>query len=90
MPYFLADPYHRVKVVDKYIFSIVKDGKAQRCGCTKSDALRLKKDWGYMIKNNRNKILEELIQESKVPLEHIFNNNDKCSAEWCFKTRSSE
>ena len=42
-PSFLADPSHRVKVVAKYIFSIVNEIRDLRCGCTKSDALRLKK-----------------------------------------------
>ena len=50
-PSFLADLSHRVKVVAKHIFSIVNESKAQRCGCTKADALRLKKDWSYMINN---------------------------------------
>ena len=26
----------------------------------------------------------------KVPLEHMFNCHENCSAEWCFKTRASE
>ena len=52
-PSFLADPSHRVKVVAKYIFSIVNESRSQRCGCTKADALRIKKYLGYMIKNNR-------------------------------------
>ena len=38
-PSFLADPSHRMKVVAKHIFSIVNKNRAQRCGCTKSDAL---------------------------------------------------
>ena len=29
-------------------------------------------------------------EASKVPLEHMFNSRDNCSAEWCFKTRASE
>ena len=49
-PYFLADPFHRVKVVAKHIFSIVNERSAQRFGCTKAVALQLKKYWGYMIK----------------------------------------
>ena len=60
MPYFLADPHHRIKLVAKHIFYIVNDGKTKRCGFTKADALRLKKCWRYMIKKNRNKSLEEL------------------------------
>ena len=57
VPYFLADPSYRLKVVVKKIFSIVNNGKSQQCGCTTADALRLKKYCRYMIKNNINKIL---------------------------------
>ena len=57
-PSFLADPSHCIKVVANHIFYIVKDGKAQRCGCTRADAIRIKKDWGYMIKKNREKKLK--------------------------------
>ena len=89
-PSFLADPSYCIKVVAKHIFYIVNDSKAQRCGCTSADALRLKKDWGYMIKNNREKTIEELSAASKVPLEHMFNCHENCSAEWYFKTRASE
>ena len=51
-PSFIAYPSHRVKVVAKHIFSIVNESRDQRCGCTKADDLQIKKDWGYMIKNN--------------------------------------
>ena len=58
VPYFLVDTSHLIKVFAEHIFSIVNDGKAQRCGCTKAYALRLNKDWGYIVNNNRNIILE--------------------------------
>ena len=54
-PSFLVNPSHLMKVVAKHIVSIVKKIRAQQCGCTKADALRLKKYWGYIIKNNREK-----------------------------------
>ena len=57
-PSFLADPSHHVNVVAKHIFSVVNERRAHQCGCTKADALRIKKDWGYMIKNNREKQLK--------------------------------
>ena len=57
-PYFLADTYHHVKVVAKHILSIVNESRAHRYGCTKADAIRIKKYWGYMIKNNREKQLK--------------------------------
>ena len=59
-PSFLADPSHCVKVVAKHIFSIVNESRAQRRGWTKADALRINKEWGYMIKKNREKTIEEL------------------------------
>ena len=44
-PSFLADPSHCMKVVAKYIFSIVNESRDLRCGCIKAYALRLKKYW---------------------------------------------
>ena len=89
LPSFLADPSHHMKVVSEHINSIVKYVKSQKCGCKKAYALRIKKDWGYMINNSRNKNLKELWQASKVLLEHMFNNHDNCGSELCFKTRES-
>ena len=57
-PSFLVDPSHCVKVVAKHIFSIVNKSRDLRCGCAKADALQIKKDWGYMIKKNREKQLK--------------------------------
>ena len=45
-PSFLADTSHRVKIVAKHIFSIVKKSRDLRCGCTKADALVSKKIGG--------------------------------------------
>ena len=33
---------------------------SQQCRCNKADALQLNKDWGYTIKKNGKKIIEEL------------------------------
>ena len=79
-PNFHKEPSHRVKVVAKHIFSVVNESRDLRYRCTKADALRLKKDWGYMIKNNREKTIEELSEASKVPLKHMFNSHANCSA----------
>ena len=43
-----------------------------------------------MIKKSREKTIEEFSEASKVPLDHMFNNNDNFSAEWCLNTRASE
>ena len=42
-----------------------------------------------MIKRIGKKI-KELSEAIKVPLKHMFNRHENCSAEWCLKTRSSE
>ena len=55
---FLADPSYRTKVVAKHIFSIFNESRAQQCGCTKEDTLRLKKYWGYTIKKKSGKTIE--------------------------------
>ena len=55
-----------MKVVAKHICSVVNESRAQQCGCNKTDALRTEKYWGYMIKKNRDKTIEELSEASKV------------------------
>ena len=70
--YFLADFSHRVKIVDKHIFSRVNESKSKWCGRNKSYSTRLKKYWVFAIKKKSGERIEELIQASKVPLEHMF------------------
>eukprot|EP00978_Attheya_sp_CCMP212_P000038 scaffold106_cov71-Attheya_sp.AAC.1 len=57
LPHFLADPGHRQKCVAKPIFGLAK-ASAAKSEATMVDALRIKKYWGYMIKQNRKKTLE--------------------------------
>ena len=45
---------------------------------------------GVHDKKEKEKTIEELSEESKVPLEHVFNNHENCSAEWCLKTIAPE
>ena len=37
---------------------------------------------GVHNKNNRKITIEELSQSIKVPLDHMFNNDNNCSSEW--------
>ena len=48
----LADPSHRTKVVAKYIFNLATLPKIKSI-FTKIDAVRVKKDFGCMLKTNR-------------------------------------
>ena len=89
-PSFLADPQHRVKVVAKAIFAILLLCKKDRCGCTKADALRIKTNWGYFLKQNRGEGLEKMIAMSQAPLEHMFDNHEHCDQQWCLKKRAAK
>ena len=44
------------KSFSKHLFVIVNGVKSYQCGCTKTDDIWLKKDWGYIIKKNRKKL----------------------------------
>ena len=46
VPFLLADPSYRTKFVYKHIFSTFNNGKAQICGYTRADDIRIKKYWG--------------------------------------------
>ena len=61
-----------MKVVDKHIFSSVNGSKSKWCGRNKSDSTQINKYWVCTIKKKRGEPVEELIQASKVPLEHMF------------------
>ena len=78
----LAYHSHRPKVVTKPIFALANATKSQ-LACTKVDTIRVKKYYGYMIKNNRMKIIGEIKFVSKVVIEHLFNNHEYCDSRWC-------
>ena len=81
-PRFLADPSHRTKVVAKAIFVLAHLPKSQS-KCSNVDALRIKKYYGYMIKQARNLTIDELRQRCKAVIEHLFNDHTYCDLSWC-------
>jgi len=81
-PEWLADPSHRTKVVAKPFFALANAPKSQSL-CTKVDAIRVKKCYGYMLKNNCNKTIDEIKVASKAVIEHLFNNHEYCDSRWC-------
>ena len=78
-PEWLADSSHRTKVVAKPIFllSTLSMGSS---ACTKFDAIRFKKYFGYMIKENRSKKISEIVFASKAVVEYLFNCHDYCNS----------
>ena len=81
-PTFLADPSHRTKVVVKAIFILAHMPKSQS-ECTTIDALRIKKYYGYMIKQARTMTMGELKNRCKAVIEHLFNDHTYCDLSWC-------
>ena len=63
------------------VFRDEKRGK-EYSDITGADCLRLKIYWGYMIKQNRKKTLDEMEKASQAPLEHLYDNHEFCGA-WC-------
>ena len=78
----MANPSHRTKVVAKPIFALANAPKSQSV-CTKVDAIRVKKCYGYMIKNNCSKTIGEIKVASKAVIEYLFNNHKYCDSRWC-------
>ena len=78
----LADPSHRRKVVAKPIYQLTALSNTISI-CTKLDAMRIKKYFGYMIKTNRNKRISEIVRSSKTVVEHLFGNHEFCDEKWC-------
>ena len=75
----LASLSHRTKVVAKPIFllSTLPMGPST---WTKVDAIRFKKRFGYMIKENRSKNISEIVFASKVVVKYLSNCHDYCNS----------
>ena len=81
-PTFMADPGHRKKSVAKHFYKLAT-ANVGTSRVTKGMAKRLKKNWGYMVKQNKGKTIEEFIEGAKAPLEHLFGNHTHCKVQWC-------
>ena len=73
----IVDPSHRTKVVAKKVYLLASLSK-NASSCTKVDKIRFKKYFGYTLKTNKNNSISEIIRESKMVVEHLFNNNEFC------------
>ena len=48
------------------------------------------KDWGAMLKQNKSKSLEELMQNTENVIEHLFNDHRNCNKTWCYDKCAEE
>ena len=88
-PSWLADPSHRTKVVAKYIFALETLPKSKST-CTKIDAVRVKKYFGYMMKTNRDRTISEIKITPLAVIEHLFDSHVYCNSRWCRPKRILE
>ena len=88
-PSWLADSSHSIKVVAKYIFTLAALPKIKST-CTKIDAVRVKKYFGYMIKTNRDRTISEKKIASLAVIEHLFDNHEYYNSRWCRPNRILE
>ena len=60
----------------------------------KSDAEKIKIDWGYMLSSLRTMDprteMDAMVEQSKSVLEHMFNNHEYCDASWCKFLQANE
>jgi hypothetical protein len=82
-PKFVADPGHRIKIITKALFKMMKHHGKKNCSCTDVDCYRVKRYFGYFIKKSRGKPFEEFRLDSKAVIEHLFNDHTYCSKDWC-------
>jgi hypothetical protein len=68
------------------VFDLTKGLKSET-RAIKLDALRLKKYYGYFIKQNRTKPLDWLVENAMAPLNHMFDDHSLCCDSWCLKKR---
>ena len=55
--------------------------------CSNVHAYRIKKFWGYVVKMNGHKSLNEFKKAIKCIVEHLFDNHEYCDPQWCKRKR---
>ena len=82
VPDWLADSSHRTKVVAKPIYLLVSLSK-HVSSCTKVDAIRFKKYFGYIIKTNRKSSISRTMTAYNAVVKHLFDIHEFCDVKWC-------
>ena len=60
-PKFLADPSNRIKSILKHFYAL-STAKVSESRVSKPMAKRMKKNWGYMVRQNKAKTIDELLK----------------------------
>ena len=86
-PEFKADPVHRKKIVAIKFYKIASAPVATS-RVTPAMAKRLKKNWGYMIRQGKDCDIETFKNNAKAVLEHMFDNHKYCNSQWCLALKA--
>jgi hypothetical protein len=79
---FLCDPTHRIRIIAKYLFKMIKE--FTKYGVTKTDCERLKENMGYAHKQFRDVLtLDEYKRAWDAALWHMANEHKYCDPSWC-------
>jgi hypothetical protein len=78
---FLADKNHRVRTYASAIFKLAYKNKSESL-CTKVDAERLKRNFGYCLLMYHDGPFDEFKKAMECVVEHHFNNHENCG-DWC-------
>jgi len=76
---YLADPSHRRRVYGGQMYKLLPFCKEMK----KTDCKCLIRNFGYAVKQNREKTEEEFSKAMKAALEHHFDNHEHCNPSWC-------
>jgi hypothetical protein len=88
-PTFLGDPAHCTKTAASDIFSLANLPLAKSKGVNKVDAMKLKKNYGYMLKQLRLLPEREWERAAQAVLKHHFDCHQYCGS-WCKRRHMME
>ena len=88
-PMFVADPNHRKKTLKGDLYRTLAKPKAQRCGLTKVDVLRIATNYAYMMRTLTSIPKEQWLEAALAVLEHHFDNHEHCG-KFCQRKNMSE
>lgn len=87
-PRFVSDPNHRKKILTGELRALAKLKVAHKMTMTKMDAIRLGKNFGYMIRALPNRPKDKHVDDAKAVLEHHFDEHKWCG-DWCLRKKQT-
>lgn len=87
-PRFVSDPNHRKKILTGELRALATLKVADKMTMTKMDAIRIGKNFGYMIRGLGDRPKEKHVDDAKAVLEHHFDEHKRCG-NWCLRKKQT-